>query len=151
MSPPGGGQFPVLIYASIPEADPERIGTAGSSSGGLASALYTLKSGETVPHVMELPTQFIATNGIAITPDDRHLFVAAAIDGIARIDSQTNTLEWVESPESIPLTGIDGLEYRDSALDAITNDLQPGRVARRDNCHAGPPASGRVGPLRRQS
>lgn len=94
--------------------------------------LYALKDGETVPHPMELPEQLIGTNGIAITPDDRYLFVAAAIDGIARIDLETSTTLWLPGPEDALLTGIDGLAYHDHALYAIQNGPQPWRAVRFD-------------------
>ncbi|HUP62474.1 MAG TPA: hypothetical protein VNA69_18870 [Thermoanaerobaculia bacterium] len=69
------------------------------------------------------------TNGIAITPDDATLFVAA-LEGIVRIDVKSRARSLIELPEAVVMGGVDGLYFHDRSLIAIQNGGRPMRVVR---------------------
>ena len=69
-------------------------------------------------------------NGIALSPDDKVLFVAGRI-GVARVDVATKQFKLLSKPLNISDAGLDGLYFHKGALIGIQNpDLHPSRVVR---------------------
>jgi hypothetical protein len=69
-------------------------------------------------------------NGIALSPDDKVLFVAGWI-GVARVDVATKQFKLLSKPLNISDAGLDGLYFYNGALIGIQNpDLHPSRVVR---------------------
>lgn len=69
-------------------------------------------------------------NGIALSPDDKVLFVAGWI-GVARVDAATKQFKLLSKPPHISDAGLDGLYFHKGALIGIQNpDLHPSRVVR---------------------
>jgi hypothetical protein len=69
-------------------------------------------------------------NGIALSPDDKILFVAGWI-GVARVDVATKQFKLLSKPLKISDAGLDGLYFYNGALIGIQNpDLHPSRVVR---------------------
>jgi SMP-30/Gluconolactonase/LRE-like region len=69
-------------------------------------------------------------NGIALSPDDKVLFVAGWI-GVARVDIATKQFKLLSKPLNISDAGLDGLYFYEGALIGIQNpDLHPSRVVR---------------------
>lgn len=69
-------------------------------------------------------------NGIALSPDDKVLFVAGWI-GVARVDVATKQFKLLSEPLNISDAGLDGLYFYKGALVGIQNpDLHPSRVVR---------------------
>jgi sugar lactone lactonase YvrE len=69
-------------------------------------------------------------NGIALSSDDKVLFVAGWI-GVARVDFATKTVNLLKKPHDITDAGLDGLYFHDGTLVGIQNpDLHPARVMR---------------------
>ena len=69
-------------------------------------------------------------NGIALSPDDKVLFVAGWI-GVARVDVATKQFKLLSKPLNISDAGLDGLYFYKGALISIQNpDLHPSRVVR---------------------
>jgi hypothetical protein len=69
-------------------------------------------------------------NGIALSPDDKVLFVAGWI-GVARVDIATKRFKLLSKPLNISDAGLDGLYFYKGALIGIQNpDLHPSRVVR---------------------
>jgi hypothetical protein len=69
-------------------------------------------------------------NGIALSPDDKVLFVAGWI-GVARVDIATKKFKLLSKPRNISDAGLDGLYFYQGALVGIQNpDLHPSRVVR---------------------
>ena len=69
-------------------------------------------------------------NGIALSPDDKVLFVAGWI-GVARVDLATKQFKLLSKPLNISDAGVDGLYFYKGALVGIQNpDLHPSRVVR---------------------
>jgi hypothetical protein len=69
-------------------------------------------------------------NGIALSPDDKVLFVAGWI-GVARVDIASKQFKLLSKPLNISDAGLDGLYFYKGALAGIQNpDLHPSRVVR---------------------
>ena len=69
-------------------------------------------------------------NGIALSPDDKVLFVAGWI-GVARVDVATKQFKLLSKPLNISDAGLDGLYFYKGALIGVQNpDLHPSRVVR---------------------
>jgi hypothetical protein len=69
-------------------------------------------------------------NGIALSPDDKVIFVAGWI-GVARVDVETKQFKLLSKPLNISDAGLDGLYFYKGALIGIQNpDLHPSRVVR---------------------
>ncbi|MGA9998653.1 MAG: SMP-30/gluconolactonase/LRE family protein [Candidatus Acidiferrales bacterium] len=69
-------------------------------------------------------------NGIALSPDDKALFVAGWI-GVARVDVASKQFKLLSKPLNISDAGLDGLYFYKGALVGIQNpDLHPSRVVR---------------------
>lgn len=69
-------------------------------------------------------------NGIAVSSDDKVLFVAGWI-GVARVDLATKQFKLLAKPRNISDAGLDGMYFYKGSLVGIQNpDLHPGRVIR---------------------
>jgi sugar lactone lactonase YvrE len=64
------------------------------------------------------PARFSTANGITSTPDGRTLYVAY-LEGVARVDVPTRSIELVPSPDSVSTAAIDGLYWYRGGLVAI--------------------------------
>lgn len=102
------------------------------SRGGL---LYTLDPGDGPDHgkfkALTRPGELASPQGMALSRDERHLYVADYTQGLFRYDLEAGKLERLEVAPGICVYGIDGL-YRvgDAALVAIQNGVRPHRVVR---------------------
>ena len=69
-------------------------------------------------------------NGIAVSPDDKILFVAGWL-GVARVDIATKQINLLVRPRNVSDAGLDGMYFYKGSLVGIQNpDLHPGRVVR---------------------
>jgi hypothetical protein len=76
------------------------------------------------------PNSVIQANGIAVSPDDKLLFVAGWI-GVARVDIATRQVQPLAKPLNIADANLDGLYFYKNSLVGIQNpDVHPGRVMR---------------------
>jgi hypothetical protein len=76
------------------------------------------------------PNSVTQANGIAVSPDDKLLFVAGWI-GIARVDIATRHVQLLTKPHNVADANIDGLYfYKDSLIGIQNPDVHPGRVMR---------------------
>ncbi|MFH1893623.1 MAG: SMP-30/gluconolactonase/LRE family protein [Candidatus Zixiibacteriota bacterium] len=102
------------------------------SSGGdiyiTGDALYRIKAGDELPAVLIPVGDVIGTNGITLSDDERLLFVADFAKGILSYDIATESWNWLGFPDTLTLTGFDGLYYYDNSLIGIQPTLYPWRV-----------------------
>jgi hypothetical protein len=77
-----------------------------------------------------LPGKFPHANGIAISADDRWLYVATFPEGILLVDLKSNGVTPLAHPDSLCLATIDGLYFHRGELIAIQNALMTPRVVR---------------------
>ena len=76
------------------------------------------------------PNSVIQANGIAVSQDDKLLFVAGWV-GIARVDMATRQVQLLAKPRNVADANIDGLYfYKDSLVGIQNPDVHPGRVMR---------------------
>jgi hypothetical protein len=68
-------------------------------------------------------------NGVAVSGDGRHLFVAQGV-GPVRIDLATRQVLMLPRPPGFAALGFDGLYWRGGALIGVQNYATPGRVVR---------------------
>lgn len=69
-------------------------------------------------------------NGVAVSNDDRVLFVAGWI-GVARVEIATKQFRLLAKPRNISDAGLDGVYFYKGSLVGIQNpDLHPGRIVR---------------------
>ncbi len=73
---------------------------------------------------------FVNPNGIDISTDGKQLFVADAVQGIYKIDTQTRAVQFLLYPKGIPTAGLDGMYFYDQSLIGISNVVSHGRVLR---------------------
>ena len=72
--------------------------------------------------------EFMYTNGITLGSDDRTLYVASPGNGVYRIDIPSKECRLVSHPDTMTLSGIDGLYFFDNSLVSVQPSLN--RVSR---------------------
>jgi len=70
-------------------------------------------------------------NGVAVTEDGAHLFVAQGVS-LRRVDLATGEVARIGAPAGLTTLGVDGLYWRDGALIGVQNGPTLGRVLRLD-------------------
>lgn len=89
-------------------------------------SVYKLPSGMSTLEQMAPQHAFTAANGIAISADERLLYVSAWADGIEVIDLQSGAVKPMAHPDDICLAFIDGLYVTQRSLIAVQNGpMQP--------------------------
>lgn len=84
-------------------------------------SVYQLSFGKTAFERIAPQHAFTAANGIAISGDDRRLYVSTWEDGIDLIDLQSGTIAPMLHPDDVCLAFIDGLYANHGTLIAIQN------------------------------
>ena len=78
----------------------------------------------------QLRANFTFANGIALSPDDRLLYVSSYGDGISVMDLKTRKVMPIGHPADLCLGAIDGLYFHRGTLIAIQNGFVAPRVVR---------------------
>src|SRR5262245_33894128 len=87
------------------------------------AAIYRITQKDQKLEVFVAPPELKEPNGIAITPDEKTLYVAA-LDGIMSIDMATKKSQMVKAPEGEKTGELDGLYYyRDGLLGITINSV----------------------------
>jgi hypothetical protein len=95
-----------------------------------APVLYRVPSrGDTLERFVESPL-FLSAQGLALTPDERSLYVADYARGMLRVDLRARRVSPVEAADTVLALGIDGLYFHGGSLIGIQNGVAPHRVAR---------------------
>ena len=84
---------------------------------------------DTLERFLESPL-LLSGQGLALTPDERTLFVADYSRGILRVDLASRGVTLMQTADSVLALGIDGLYYREGRLIGIQNGVEPHRVVR---------------------
>jgi len=74
--------------------------------------------------------RLVSPQGIALSPDEKTLYVADYSTGIYRVDPVTGETVLLESTPNSTLLGIDGLQSHGTDLIAIQNGVRPNRIIR---------------------
>jgi len=99
-----------------------------------SGAVYTIAPDTDELELFLASDNFIYPNGIALSPDDRVLYVAH-LGGVIRIDTGTKAYRPLAHPAHITLYGIDGLYWYRNSLVGVQNGLS--RVVRLFADHSG--------------
>lgn len=100
----------------------------------VAGSIYVISPDADELRLFLASESFIYPNGIALSPDDRILYVAH-LGGMIGIDTETGAYRPLTHPASFTLYGIDGVYWYRNGLIGIQNGL--GRVVRLFADHSG--------------
>ncbi|HEV2845769.1 MAG TPA: SMP-30/gluconolactonase/LRE family protein [Thermoanaerobaculia bacterium] len=89
--------------------------------------LYRIAAEGGEPERLFPPGSFIYPNGIALSPDERRLYVAH-FRGMSFVDLESRQATPLKHPENITLVGVDGLYFHEGRLLAVQNSVEPVRV-----------------------
>ena len=92
-------------------------------------AVYVARHGSRELQVFLTPGTVPGANGIALSDDERTLFVAGDF-GITRVDLPTRAASLLPTPPGVIDASIDGLYFYRQSLVGIQNAIHPGRVVR---------------------
>jgi len=90
-------------------------------------AVYTISHQSDDLKLFIKPNRFTYPNGIAISQDERYLFVTH-VEGTSVIDINTKSYFVLPHPKNLAITGIEGLYFYKNTLIAIQDDNWHGRV-----------------------
>jgi sugar lactone lactonase YvrE len=93
-------------------------------------AVYRLRPGGETLEVLVPEGALASAQGMAVSADGALLFVADYSGGIARVDLPSGSVAFLEAPERLLVTGIDGLVLAGDSLLAIQNGIEPHRLLR---------------------
>jgi sugar lactone lactonase YvrE len=85
--------------------------------------------GDSLERFLESPL-LLSAQGLALTPDERTLYVADYARGILRVDLPNRRVTLIEAADSVLALGIDGLYLHRGSLVGIQNGVAPHRVTR---------------------
>jgi streptogramin lyase len=96
-------------------------------SDGDEGVVYRIERGE---EEMEAFAQdeLASPQGLAVTSDGRRVLVADYVRGIASLERESGELTWLPVPDSVAVSGIDGLVRVGHRLIAVQNGVAPKRV-----------------------
>lgn len=85
-------------------------------------------AGTLVP--VETSIELFATNGITVHDDGRTVFTSSYPVGVATVDLETGTAQFLDLPTELSLYGVDGLYWHNGYLYAVQNGARPWRLLR---------------------
>lgn len=120
-----------------PDGAPHLIGDLVVSRAGdvyatdsRAPVVYRIAAGsDSLERFIESPL-LLSAQGLALTPDERTLYVADYARGVLRVDLASRGVTLMEAADSALALGIDGLYFHRESLIAIQNGVAPHRVVR---------------------
>ena len=119
-TPPSEGRHQLGDIAVGPDGD---VFVSDADEG----VVYRIERGE---EEMEAFAQdeLVSPQGLAVTSDGRRVLVADYVRGIASLERETGELAWITAPDSVAVSGIDGLVRVGHRLIAVQNGVAPKRV-----------------------
>lgn len=72
--------------------------------------------------------ELVSPQGLVVTSDGRRVLVADYVRGIASLERESGELAWLPVPDSVAVSGIDGLVRMGHRLIAVQNGVAPKRV-----------------------
>lgn len=96
----------------------------------MTPAIYRLPPGASQLEVLVPPGSLASPGGLALSPDEKTLYVADYSRGIARVDRTSREVTFITPPAGATLAGIDGLRADKADLIGIQNGVRPHRVVR---------------------
>jgi hypothetical protein len=100
------------------------------ASDGLNGAIYRCAPGCTALEVLLAPGTLFSAQGLALSPDQKLLYIADRRYGLAALERGSGRLLQVTGEESMMLDGIDGLAMHGGDLIATQTAYPPARIVR---------------------
>jgi hypothetical protein len=100
------------------------------TSDSLSPAVYVIRPGRDELELFLESEAFVNLQGLAFTPDEKHLFVADYAKGIFLVDLETKKAVTLSPAPNITLLGIDGLYSYKGSLIGVQNGINPHRLVR---------------------
>jgi len=101
------------------------------ATDSVSPVIYVARGGK-APEVFTRDNIFLSLQGLALSPDEKTLYVADYSRGIIAIDVATKRATILPTPDATTVLGIDGLYYHDGMLVGIQNGIAPYRIIRMD-------------------
>ncbi len=95
-----------------------------------SAEVHVLKAGESELKTLVKKSLFVAPNGIVLSADGKHLYVADVAQGLFHVDRATGEIQALDQTPGIFPAGLDGLVSHEGSLIGIMNVVSAGRVAR---------------------
>jgi sugar lactone lactonase YvrE len=99
-------------------------------SDSRASGIYRLRRGADTLELFVPTDVFRAAQGLALSRDERTLYVLDYSDGLWALDLASRTRRKIEGPSDVWLAGLDGLSPVSDGFIAVQIGVQPARVLR---------------------
>ncbi|GAB4168587.1 MAG: hypothetical protein Kow0020_02010 [Wenzhouxiangellaceae bacterium] len=133
------------VHPVLPDGLPHLLGALSIADDGsvyaadtLTPIIYRLKPGEARPEALIKTPMLVSLRGIALSPDQRKLYVADNETGIYLFDLADDYKAYkLGAAPTLNLGGIDGLLHWNNSLVIIQNGISPQRVMRLDLNEAG--------------
>jgi sugar lactone lactonase YvrE len=90
--------------------------------------IFVLKPGSDALELLVAPGVFQATQGLALSENEKTLFVADYIDGLWGLDLETSERHRIQGPADFWLGGLDGLSTVADGFISVQIGVQPNRV-----------------------
>ncbi|HKG22364.1 MAG TPA: hypothetical protein VKC34_10730 [Blastocatellia bacterium] len=100
------------------------------ASDSLSPEVYVIRHGADRIEPLVESDQFASLQGLALSPDEKRLFVADYAKGIFIIDLSTKKVVSLPPAPASTILGIDGLYLHKGSLIAVQNGVNPHRVVR---------------------
>ena len=100
------------------------------ATDSLSPAVYVIRHDKDVIEPLIESDRFASLQGLALSPDEKRLFVADYSNGIFIIDLSTGKVGELAPAPASTMLGIDGLYLHKGSLIAIQNGINPHRVIR---------------------
>ena len=95
-----------------------------------AGTVWRIDPGKDAPELLLKPWSLGYPNGIALSADEKRLYVADFEHGISIVDAASGDLRALPHPPNVSLHGVDGLYRHDSGLIAVQNGAGTERIVR---------------------
>lgn len=118
--PPDSGRHQFGDIAVAPDGDV----FVSDADGG---RVYRIERGEDEMEAFARD-ELVSPQGLAVTSDGRRVLVADYVRGIASLERESGELAWIPIPDSVAVSGIDGLVRVGHRLIALQNGVNPKRV-----------------------
>jgi sugar lactone lactonase YvrE len=116
--PAGAGVSDIALLASgdVVASDPR------------AGGVYLLDAKAGTWRTLVAPGAIRSPQGLAPAADGKSVYVADYARGVARVTIAEGSLRWLDTPQDLATTGVDGLSLAEGFLIAVQNGVEPHRV-----------------------
>jgi sugar lactone lactonase YvrE len=95
-----------------------------------SAEVHVLRAGDRELKTLVPKRPFVAPNGIALSADGKHLYVADVAQGLFHVDPATGEVQPLDQAAGLFPAGLDGLVLHEGWIIGIMNVVSAGRVAR---------------------